>query len=42
MLGIIPDTSKDIDLSDLKPYIYEEQLAAKEREKKESQIHAID
>jgi cell division protein FtsI (penicillin-binding protein 3) len=42
MLGVIPDTSKDIDLSDLKPYIYEEQLAAKDREKKESQIHAID
>lgn len=42
MLGIIPDTSKDIDLSDLKPYIYEEQLAAKDREKKESAIHAID
>jgi cell division protein FtsI (penicillin-binding protein 3) len=42
MLGVIPDTSRDIDVSDLKPYIYEEQLAAKERAAKESQIHAID
>jgi cell division protein FtsI (penicillin-binding protein 3) len=42
MLGVIPDTSRDIDVSDLKPYIYEEQLAEKDRAKKESSIHAID
>lgn len=44
MLGIIPDTDRDIDVSDLKPYIYEEQLAAEERAKKEKEasLHAID
>jgi len=42
MLGIIPDTSKDIDLSDMLPYVYEEQLAQKEKAQKETSIHAID
>jgi len=42
MLGIIPDTSRDIDLSDMLPYIYEEQLANKEKAEKETSIHAID
>lgn len=42
LLGIIPDPSKDIDLSDLLPYVYEEQLKAKEGEQKETSIHAID
>ena len=41
LLGIIPDTSRDIDLSDMLPYIYEEQLKAKGLQKEES-IHAID
>ena len=42
MLGIIPDTSKDIDLSDMLPYVYEEQLAQKEKAQKGTSIHAID
>jgi len=42
MLGIVPDTSRDIDLSDMLPYIYEEQLANKEKAEKETAIHAID
>ena len=42
MLGIIPDTSKDIDLRDMLPYVYEEQLAAKDRAAKDSAVHAID
>ena len=37
MLGIIPDVSKDIDVSDLLPYIYEEQ-----QKQKEVSVRAID
>ena len=37
MLGIIPDVSKDIDVSDLLPYIYEEQ-----QKQKEASLRAID
>jgi len=37
MLGIIPDVSKDIDVSDLLPYIYEEQ-----QKQKEESVRAID
>lgn len=40
MLGVIPDTSKDIDVSDILPYIYEEQQKAKGE--KEEAVHAID
>lgn len=42
MLGVIPDKSREIDLSDMLPYIYEEQLAEKEKAEKETSIHAID
>ena len=42
LLGIIPDPSRDIDLSDLLPYVYEEQQKAKEAQQKETSIHAID
>ena len=41
MLGVIPDTSRDIDLTDMLPYIYEEQLKAKGVKEKEA-VHAID
>ncbi|KKC26781.1 peptidoglycan D,D-transpeptidase FtsI family protein [Sphingomonas sp. SRS2] len=41
MLGVIPDTSKDIDVSDLLPYIYEEQQAQKEKAK-EAAANAAD
>jgi len=37
LLGIVPDTSRDVDVSDLLPYIYEEQQAQKEKS-----VHAID
>lgn len=40
MLGIIPDTSRDVDVSDLLPYIYEEQLKLKEQ--KEASVHEAD
>ena len=40
MLGIIPDTSRDVDVSDLLPYIYEEQQKLKEQ--KEESIHEVD
>ena len=36
LLGIVPDTSRDVDVSDLLPYIYEEQLKRKEQEEKAS------
>ena len=44
MLGVIPDTSRDVDVSDLLPYIYEEQikLEQQQKEQKEESIHAID
>jgi cell division protein FtsI (penicillin-binding protein 3) len=45
MMGVIPDKSRDIDLSDMLPYVYEEQLAKEKAEKEkteETSIHAID
>lgn len=41
MLGVIPDTSKEVDLSDMLPYVYEVQQA-KAGAKEETSIHAID
>ncbi|MET0373144.1 MAG: penicillin-binding protein 2 [Rhizorhabdus sp.] len=41
MLGVIPDTSKDIDVSDVLPHIYEEQQAQKEKAK-EAAVNAAD
>jgi len=42
MLGVIPDTSKEIDLSDILPYVYEVQQAQKGVVDKDASVHAID